>query len=55
VDAALADAAAGRPVGTTERAARPSAAAAGRDGIAATGTDAGAAAGSVAAGVRAHG
>jgi len=55
VDAALADAAVGRPVGTTERAARPSPAAAGRDGIAATGTDADAAAGSVAAGGRAHG
>jgi len=55
VDAALADAAAGRPVGATDAAARPSPPADGRDGIAATGTDAGAAAGSVAAGVRAHG
>jgi 5-dehydro-2-deoxygluconokinase len=55
VDAALADAAAGRPVGATERAAPPSPPAAGRDGIAATGADEDAAAGSVAAGVRAHG
>jgi hypothetical protein len=55
VDAALADAAAGRPVGATDAAARPSPPADGHDGIAATGTDAGAAAGSVAAGVRAHG
>jgi 5-dehydro-2-deoxygluconokinase len=55
VDAALADAAAGRPVGATEHAVRPSPPGAGRAGVPATGPDAGSPTGSVAAGVRAHG